>query len=208
MAFRGWPAEAVEFYEGLLADNSRTYWQDHKATYEKCVRAPMEDLLAELADEFGAGKIFRPNRDVRFSADKSPYKTNIGALLDHGGYVQFSADGLAAGCGMYTMSNDQLDRFRRAVDDNRTGGALVKLLAAIKAPVRVTAREQLKSAPRGYPADHPRIDLLRRKGLITWQEWEPGAWLGSSKPKTYVTKFLRTSQPMMDWLDEHVGPPR
>jgi uncharacterized protein (TIGR02453 family) len=208
MAFRGWPAEAVEFYEGLLADNSRTYWQDHKATYENSVRAPMEALLAELADEFGAAKIFRPNRDVRFSADKSPYKTAIGALLDRGGYVQFSADGLAAGCGMYTMSNDQLERFRRAVDDNRTGTALANLVAAIRKPVRVTAREELKSAPRGYPADHLRIELLRRKGLITWQEWEPGAWLATSKPKAYVTKFLRTSRPIMDWLDEHVGPPR
>jgi uncharacterized protein (TIGR02453 family) len=208
MAFRGWPAEAIEFYEGLLADNSRTYWLAHKSTYEQCVRAPMDALLTELADEFGAGKIFRPHRDVRFSADKSPYKTHIGALLDHGGYVQFSADGLAAGCGMYTMSNDQLERFRRAVDDNYTGTQLAKLIAAIKSPVRVTAREQLKSAPRGYSADHPRIELLRRKGLITWQEWEPGAWLGSAKPRTSVTKFLRTSRPLMNWLDEHVGPPR
>jgi uncharacterized protein (TIGR02453 family) len=208
MAFRGWPAEAVEFYEGLLADNSRTYWLSHKAVYEQSVRAPMEALLAELADEFGTGKIFRPNRDVRFSADKSPYKTAIGALLDRGGYVQFSADGLAAGCGMYTMSNDQLDRFRRAVAEDRTGAALAKLIAGLKGGMQVTAREQLKSAPRGYPADHPRIELLRRKGLITWQEWEPGAWLGTAKPKTYVTKFLRTSKPLMDWLDEHVGPPR
>src|ERR1051325_11582899 len=84
MAFRGWPAEALEFYEGLEADNSRTYWLAHKDVYDKQVQAPMADLLADLAAEFGVGKIFRPNRDVRFSADKSPYKTAIGAQLERG----------------------------------------------------------------------------------------------------------------------------
>lgn len=69
MAFTGWPVEGVEFYEGLQADNSKVYWQEHKAVYERDVRAPMEQLLAELADEFGSGKLFRPNRDVRFSAE-------------------------------------------------------------------------------------------------------------------------------------------
>ena len=72
MAFRGWPIEAVEFYEGLEADNSKVYWQEHKAVYERQVKAPMEELLAELADEFGEGKLFRPYRDVRFSAERRP----------------------------------------------------------------------------------------------------------------------------------------
>src|SRR3954451_24990715 len=86
MAFRGWPVEAVEFYEGLLADNSKTYWQARKHTYDDDVRGPMQELLTELAPEFGQGKIFRPYRDVRFSADKTPYKTHIGAVLEGGGY--------------------------------------------------------------------------------------------------------------------------
>src|SRR5688572_10134866 len=106
MAFSGWPEEAVEFYEGLEADNSKTYWQQHKHVYDGCVRAPMEELLAELAPRFGDGKIFRPYRDVRFSADKSPYKTAIGATLTGGGYIQLSADGLSAGAGMYHMAPD------------------------------------------------------------------------------------------------------
>src|SRR4051812_14680189 len=99
MAFRGFPVEAVEFYEGLLADNSKTYWQAHKATYDADVQGPMKELLAEVAGEFGNGKIFRPYRDVRFSADKTPYKTHIGAILDSGGFVQLRAPGLGAGRG-------------------------------------------------------------------------------------------------------------
>ena len=100
MPFEGWPEEALEFYEGLEADNSKAYWTEHKAVYEDEVLRPMTDLVEELAAEFGEAKIFRPYRDVRFSADKSPYKTHIGALLGTG-YVQLSADGLAAGDGMY-----------------------------------------------------------------------------------------------------------
>src|SRR4051812_19524653 len=107
MAFRGWKDEALQFFEGLEVDNSKTYWQANKAVYEHEVRAPMEELLAELEPSHGAGKIFRPYRDVRFSADKSPYKTNIAATLGDG-YISLSADGLGAGCGMYQMATDQL----------------------------------------------------------------------------------------------------
>ena len=73
MGFGGWPEEALEFYEGLEADNSKTYWKQHKTVYDDAVRRPMEELLAELAKEFGEGKIFRPYRDVRFAKDKTPY---------------------------------------------------------------------------------------------------------------------------------------
>ena len=81
MTFRGWPVEAIEFFEGLEADNSKTYWQRNKEVYDSMVRVPMEELLAELGPEFGESRIFRPYRDIRFSADKSPYKTNIGATV-------------------------------------------------------------------------------------------------------------------------------
>jgi uncharacterized protein (DUF2461 family) len=64
----------------------------------------------------------------------------------------------------------------------------------------------LKTAPRGYPKDHPRIELLRHKGLITWREWPAGAWLGTAKAKDRVVEFLRTSAPLHAWLDAHVGP--
>jgi len=206
MAFRGWPAEAVEFYEGLEADNSKRYWQEHKAVYEVHVLAPMHELLAELAPAFGAGRIFRPYRDVRFSADKSPYKTAIAATLDGGGYVQFSADGLGAGRGMYHLAPDQLDRFRRSVVDDVSGADLVRRLAPLRdAGVELAAHDTLKSAPRGYAKDHPRIDLLRRKGLIAWKQWPPPAWATFEQPSTLVTTFLRACDPLQDWLDEHVG---
>lgn len=206
MAFRGWPIEAVEFYDGLLADNSRVYWQDHKHVYEECVLAPMAALLEDLEPEFGEGKVFRPYRDTRFSKDKSPYKTVIAARLAQGGYLQMSAAGLGAGCGLYRPAADQLERYREAVADARAGAALVKLVdAARAAKIGITAPEILKTAPRGYPKDHPRIELLRQKGLIAWREWPVGAWLGTAKAKTRVVEFLHAAAPLQRWLDRHVG---
>ena len=207
MTFRGWREEALEFYEGLEADNSKTYWQQHKAVYDDEVKAPMEALLDELAKEFGEGKIFRPYRDIRFSADKSLYKTHMGATLAKGGYVQLSVQGLGAGSGMYVMAPDQLERFRKAVDDAGTGKQIEGIVARLRsAGLEVSAHDELKTAPKGYPKDHPRIELLRLKGLIAWKQWPAGAWLGTAKAKDRVVDLLRAAKPLNRWLEKNVGP--
>jgi uncharacterized protein (TIGR02453 family) len=207
MAFRGWPVEAIEFFEGLEADNSKSYWQANKATYDTAVKAPMDALLSDLASEFGDGKVFRANRDIRFSADKSPYKTNIAAVLGGGGYISLSSTGLGVGTGMYVMATDQLERFRGAIDDDGTGRELTRLVAAAgKKGIEVSAHESLKTIPRGFAKDHPRADLLRLKGLISWSQWPVAAWLGTAAAKTKIVKFLHDSQPLNAWLTANVGP--
>jgi uncharacterized protein (TIGR02453 family) len=206
MTFSGWPEEALDFYDGLAADNSKTYWAAHRGVYDELVLGPMAELVDELGAEFGDTKIFRPYRDVRFSPDKTPYKTHIGAMVGSG-YVQLSAHGLAAGDGMYVMAPDQLDRYRQAVASDRTGPELEQVIATVeKAGIGVSGRDTLKSAPRGYPADHPRIGLLRHKGLVAWQEWPAGAWLGTAEAKDRVVTFLRTTRPLSEWLAGQVGP--
>jgi uncharacterized protein (TIGR02453 family) len=206
MAFRGWPAEALEFYEGLEADNSKVYWTEHKALYEQSVYGPMVELLAELAPEHGAGKIFRPYRDVRFSADKSPYKTAIHARLERGGYIRLSAKGLGVGSGMYMMAPDRLDRYRRAVADDQTGAELAELIGRLRGDrIDVIGHEELKTVPRGYPKDHPRADLLRYRGLVAWREWPAAKWLGTAAAKRRVADFLTATRPLNDWLAVHVG---
>jgi uncharacterized protein (TIGR02453 family) len=140
------------------------------------------------------------------SADKSPYKTNIAAVIGDG-YVALTADGLAAGCGMYEMAPDQLERYRKAVAEEGSGEALTSLVAeAREAGLDITAHDVLKTAPRGFPKDHPRIELLRHKGLITWREWPAGAWLGTLRAKDRVVEFFRRSRPISDWLRRYVGP--
>jgi uncharacterized protein (TIGR02453 family) len=205
MAFRGWPVEALEFYEGLAADNSKTYWTEHRAVYDEQVLAPMTELLAELSAEFGEGKVFRPYRDVRFSPDKTPYKTAMGATIGSG-YIQLSVEGLGAGSGMWMMAADQLDRYRRAVANDRTGTELIEVIGKIeKSSIDVGGHGSLKTAPKGYSSDHPRIDLLRHKGLVAWKEWPAAAWLGTAAAKKRVVDFLRTTRPLNDWLETNVG---
>jgi uncharacterized protein (TIGR02453 family) len=206
MAFGGWPEEALDFYDGLAADNSKTYWTKHKETYDTKVLQPMAELLEELAPEFGETKIFRPYRDIRFSKDKTPYKTHIGATIGSG-YVQFSAHGLAAGDGMYGMAPDQLDRFRQAVASDLTGAELEDVVAAVEShEIGVGGRDVLKTAPRGYPADHPRVSLLRYKGIVAWKEWPVENWLETAAARDRVAGFLRATRPLRAWLETHVGP--
>jgi uncharacterized protein (TIGR02453 family) len=206
MTFHGWTDAALDFYEGLEIDNSRGYWQAHKKVYDEQVRGPMEALLAELCDEFGDAKIFRPHRDIRFSADKTPYKTNVGATLANHGYVQVSAGGLAVASGTYVFATDQLARYRRAVALDLTGEALAKIVDDVRAAgLTITAVGTLTTAPRGYPRDHPRIELLRMKGLVTWKEWPIEPWLATAQAKDKVVAVLRASAPLVEWLDGHVG---
>ena len=206
MSFSGWPEEALDFYDGLAADNSKTYWTGHRDIYDTQVLHPMSELLDELAPEFGETKIFRPYRDVRFSKDKTPYKTHIGAMVGSG-YVQLSAEGLAAGQGMYAMAPDQLGRYREAVASDRSGGELSRAIAAVERHgIDVHGRDVLKTAPRGYPADHPRIELLRYKGIVAWKQWLVESWLETAAAKDRIVSFLRATRPLTVWLSTNVGP--
>jgi uncharacterized protein (TIGR02453 family) len=206
MAFRGWPDQALEFFEGLEADNSKAYWTAHKTVYDEKVRAPMEELVAELEPKFGAGKIFRPYRDVRFSADKSPYKTEIAAVIGDG-YVQLSAEGLGAGLGMWMMAPDQLDRYRGAVTDDSSGSKLEELIAELaRQRIEVSGHDRVKTVPRGYPRDHPRAELLRNKGIAAFKQWPVASWLGTAAARKRVEDFFVSARPLGDWLASHVGP--
>lgn len=209
--FSGFPKDAFAFYEDLIADNSKLFWQANKQRYQTQVRAPMESLLALVDDEFGPFHVFRPYVDVRFSKNKAPYKTHIGAFGESEGgagfYVQLSASGLLVAAGYYAMAGDQLERFRRAVDDDARGSDLERRVrAAERAGYSMGAIGSLKTAPRGYPKDHPRIEILRRKGLMGSRTWEPAAWMHTARAAERVVTAWKGLADLNDWLDTHVGP--
>jgi uncharacterized protein (TIGR02453 family) len=205
MRFKGWPPSAGQFFVELEADNSKTYWLAHKDVYERDVKGPMEALLGELHEEFGDSRLFRPYRDTRFSADKTPYKTTVAASIGDG-YISFSADGLLAGAGTYHMASDQLRRFRDAIVADGPGRTLESAVAAARAAgLDVHAHESLKTAPRGYPKDHPRLELLRLKGLVASRHWPPASWQSTSGAKKRVADTLRDAAPMVKWLRKNVG---
>ena len=210
MAFTGFPVEAIRFYDGLIADNSRTYWQANKAVFERAVRAPMRALLDELP-EHAPYHVFRPNRDVRFSKDKTPYKDHIGAYGESeagaGFYVQFSSTGMIAGSGYYDMASDQLERFREALDGEAVGSEIVGITHALrKEGLEISAIGALKTAPRGYARDHPRIELLRLKGLVGSRRWKTARWMQTKAVVNRVRDAWEAAAPMNAWLDAHVGP--
>jgi len=210
MAFTGFPVEGMEFYEQLVADNSRTFWQANKHRYNEFVKQPTV-ALTEALDEFGPFHMFRPYNDVRFSKNKPPYKTHQGAYSESEGgtghYVQFSADGLMVGAGYYAMAKDQLARFREAIDGDATGAELAALVAdAERRKYSIAAIESLKTAPRGYPKDHPRIELLRRKGLIAMKEFGAPKWIHTAGAAKRIRDTWTGVADLCAWLDAHVGP--
>jgi uncharacterized protein (TIGR02453 family) len=210
--FRGFPPEAIAFYEGLAADNSKSYWDAHRDTYETCVREPLELLLEELPPEYGDAKVFRPYRDVRFSKDKSPYKLAAAAVGAPDGttasavYVELSAAGLRVGGGAWHLDRGQLERARRAIDDPKTGQELEEIARAAEEGGMTLFEPELKTAPRGFPKDHPRIDLLRRKRFALHALHAPGPWLSTPEAKTRVEDGWATTEPLRTWLERHVGP--
>jgi len=208
--FEGFPAESLDFFERLAADNTKVFWTANRPTYEEKVRAPMAALLDELAKSYGAFTIFRANRDVRFSKDKSPYKTNIAASTETEGgasiYIGLSAEGLYAGTGYYYFAKDQLERYRRAVANDGTGAALQKLVEAARKKGYEVHGEHLKVAPRGYPKDHERVALLRHGGLYVGRPFPIEPWLQSKAALTKVKAALKAAAPVAEWIDDHVGP--
>ncbi|HEY3725561.1 MAG TPA: DUF2461 domain-containing protein [Solirubrobacteraceae bacterium] len=212
--FQGFPPEAFRWFSGLENDNSKRYFEARRNIYDAAVRGPLEALLDELADELGGVvKMFRQNRDLRFSADKSPYKTTTyGVIGQRPGssaplYAQLSSGGLFAGTGYYRLDGEQLTRFRDAVVDERTGPPLVRAVAAVRGAGIETFGETLKTAPRGYPRDHPRIAMLRHRLLIAGLRLEPDhGGLSRDAVLGHVRRVWETAAPLNAWLDKYVGP--
>lgn len=213
-SFDGFPPRTFEWFRGLLDDNSKEYVHKSRATYDADVRGALHAMLEQLQTEFGGRlKLFRQNRDTRFSPDKSPYKTNTyGLLLPESGasglYAELSVDGLYAGTGYHDFAKDQLPRFREAVAADGPGGKLQALVDELHGAGIETHGEVLKTAPRGYPRDHPRVALLRHKLLIAGRELPAGDGnrITRSAALDHCGSTWRACMPMCVWLDRHVGP--
>jgi uncharacterized protein (TIGR02453 family) len=207
--FTGFPLWGPRFYSELELHNTREFWAAHKDRWEREVRDPMRALVAALEPEFGPATVFRPHRDVRFSPDKSPYKTHQGAIAGPapglGYYVGLDADGLIVGGGFRTHSTAQTDRFRRAVDSD-AGAELAGIVTALVAAGFSVEGAALKTHPRGYPADHPRVDLLRRKELMAVTNVGTPPWLATPAALEQVRRMWRQVRPLAEWAVTNVGP--
>ena len=203
--FVGFPAEAIEFFKSLALHNNREWFQAHKDAYERTCKEPMKNLMAELEPQFGTSKISRINRDMRFTRDKSPYRTYIAAGIG-GNYISLSPEGLYVGAGIYKPEPPALQRFRSAIDRDESGRELQKIVTSLRRKGYVVdTHEKLALAPKGYAADHPRIELLRMKGIFAGKTFAPAAWFSSRKAIARIRRVMTDIQPLGDWLRRHVG---
>jgi uncharacterized protein (TIGR02453 family) len=203
--FGGWKGDFRGYFLGLRANNNKQWFEAHRRQYEDDVKAPLVALLADLEPEFGpARRVSRPNRDIRFSSDKSPYKLNVYADVERGGYVALDAEGLVAAGGRYMVDDAQLKRLREAVAADRTGRALVDIVAALRKKGYEVEGQDLKRVPAPYPQDHARADLLRHKRLFYWKRWPVEPWIATARARERVAQVWRDGADLERWMQKNV----
>jgi uncharacterized protein (TIGR02453 family) len=207
--FTGIPVTALDFYDDLELDNTKSFWAAHKETYETAVRAPMTALAQALEDEFGTAKVFRPYRDVRFAKDKTPYKTHQGVFVPRGPatgfYVEVAAPGVRVGVGYYEASGPRLARIREAIADDLRGTELERILASLTGAGWSLGGETLKTSPRGYDADHPRIGLLRHKSMTLGKPYGFEPFIHTPELLVRVREDWREASAFVDWVCDNAG---
>jgi uncharacterized protein (TIGR02453 family) len=208
--FVGFGPGALDWFRGLEADNSKAWFEANRAQWQDEIRGPLERLLEELAEDLGgSAKLFRQNRDVRFSKNKAPYKTNSFGVVSVPGsqsglYVSIAAQGLHAGSGYWQMARDQLHRYRDAVQ-GPDGPALDAAVRAMQAEGIRFWGDALNSAPRGVDRAHPLIHLLRMKDLLGSDELGAAEALDGRRPVAFARSVWDRTRAVMGWMDAHVG---
>lgn len=205
--FEGFPVAALDFYDDLEMDNTKSFWTAHKPVYDQSVRAPMVALTDALAPEFGAAKVFRPYRDVRFAKDKTPYKNHQGAFVAAGPatgwYIEIAAPGVRVGAGFYHAEPERLAAIRAAIDHDHKGTELQRLLTKLERKGFTVSGDRLKTSPRGYDVDHPRIDLLRHRSLTLGKSYGFEPVIHTPRLLDQVRKDWRALSPLVDWVAHH-----
>lgn len=223
-AFPGFPDDLLPFLSDLAEHNDRDWFEANKARYHAAWIEPARAFVTAATDALQAfdpaptgapkvnGSLFRLQRDTRFSADKTPYKTNLAMLFWYGSnkktnpslYLGLSPEeGCTLGVGMYGFDKAALARYRAAVAGPQ-GATLADAIDALTAEGWTTGGEQLKTAPRGVDPDHPRIALLRHKSLYLAVDGDLDA-MHTPEAVAYAVSVWRTATPVAHWLLEHVG---
>jgi len=202
--FVGFPRETFAFFARLAKNNKREWFQPRKEEYERTCQAPLRALATALDPPLGSSTLTRIYRDIRFSKDKSPYHTHVSTMV-RGNFLSLSAKGLYVGTGLYMPQPAALQKMREAIDDERSGAALARLVTSLRSKgYTVASHEVVVSAPRGYSTDHPRLELLRMKDIHAGRTLKPSE-LSSGDAVAKTQRVFRDIAPLREWLLRHVG---
>ncbi|MBC7591194.1 MAG: DUF2461 domain-containing protein [Salinibacterium sp.] len=203
MTFEGFGPKALDFFDRVKKDNTKTFFEAHRDDYNTHIRQPMEDLLGVAEAKYGTGRVTRPHRDVRFSANKEPYRINASmwAGTVGGVYLSLTLDGLEVGGGLYGPTRDQRERARTAIDAQpRAASTLNDIVETLASQGFEMAGPSLTTAPRGYDKENPNISLLRLKhfaALVT---------LPVAAPAAEIFETWSRVEPLIEWSEKYVGP--
>lgn len=218
-SFKGFPADGFAFLGELAANNTREWFEANRARYETSVKTPAALLQEELAGLLGAGlgrttasKSFRLNRDVRFSADKTPYNTHVRMAFWEAGeafagkddhppsfFLSIEPDHVVIGAGMFAMPAERLARYRDRVAGDE-GAELETIVRKLERDGFVIDEPERARVPAGYPKDHPRESYLRRNGVVVWDRGlAPGSLAGAAAAGK-LAKRLGACIPLYEWL--------
>ncbi len=208
--FHGFPPGALDFLRELEDNNERDWFKANRRRYDELLVAPARELGEELeAAGFGRAHLFRPWNDTRFHSGP-PIKEHLGLAVGYEGaggfYVELSLDGLFVAAGLHNPAPDQVERMRRLVDDGRSAAVLRRAIAGAEAAGLRLGEPALTRAPRGYPADHPRIDLLRHRALTVSQRHRLARWIHTPAAGARIRGQLDAAAPLVRWLGRRVGP--
>ena len=224
MTFTGFPKQAMGFWHELEAEMNKTWFDANKQRYQtewvEPFAALLDDCAAKLAPVYkptklGAPKIMRIYRDVRFSKDKSPYKTWIGGGVWLGDgkrgdgtvaiYAHFGVGEDFVGAGQYVFPDDKLAKWRKVVADPKKGPAIAKIVADLrKKKYEVHAYDALARVPKPYDADHPRAELLKMKGLVVSFPDTPRGLIFKPAFASWIVSHAKAAAPLSKWLHAHL----
>jgi len=224
-------AETLRFFKQLAAHNNKEWFEAHRDDYENNVREPMRDLVEELdvrfarfAPEIGGDpkrSMFRINRDIRFSKDKSPYKTNAGCWFHHrsasrkvgseaaegsaGFYFHLQPGKSFIGAGVWMPPRPQLNKLRSAIAEKPEG--FVRMVQSL--PKRfggVSDEGALKRMPRGYSEDHPAAKWLKYQSFTSGRSLTD-AQVTSAKLPALLEREYEAMLPLVRWVNGAFGLP-
>jgi uncharacterized protein (TIGR02453 family) len=223
-SFQGFQPQAVQFFRDLAQNNNKTWFDAHKKDYQTLIQQPALVFIEALGERLmtlspgmtydtranGAGSLMRIYRDTRFSADKTPYKTNLGIVFWEGEGKKMENPGVYFGLavdegarlftGHYQFPPPFLKAYREAVGGEKLGRELQEAIAALSASGRTVEGDQYKRVPTGFSADHPRADLLRYKGLYTVTLPIDPAVVASPKLVDVCLRHASEAMPLHRWL--------